>query len=340
MGCDKQRDASPSRFQIPPVGNFAKYSGNPVLNPPANFLSPKNIIYDSTTALYWVIMEDDDASEVRFASASTPAGPWTLDTTHSFDPGNHPNGPCWLKHGSTFYIYYMKGTNYGSMSIRYATASAVTGPYTEQGKCLSTDGTLGTGWESGRVGEPFVFQLQSAYGSVSAGTWVMFYMGDSSANSSDGHEQTGYATASNPAGPWTKYSGNPVIAYGATNNYDNGLASDPSVYELNGKLYINYDSARTSPSGSFFFPAVSYATTTNLTSFTKGNVILGSGGTVPWTKTNAYAWDFLAGRGAVYLYNNTYYWLYMGNSGSYIYPTGLATMSAVNSATGYPPDQV
>jgi len=54
-------------------------------------------------------MEDDDASEVRFASASTPAGPWTLDTTHSFDPGNHPNGPYWLKYGSTFYIYYMVG---------------------------------------------------------------------------------------------------------------------------------------------------------------------------------------------------------------------------------------
>jgi hypothetical protein len=297
---------------------------------------PENIVYDAATSKYWMVL-DDTNSQIALAS-STDLVNWTY-YGDIFNPGNDPDGPHLLISGGRYYLYYAVGTTYGSVSIKYATASSITGPYTQQGTCLSTAGTLGTGWESGRVGEPYVFQLQNAHGSLAAGTWVMLYMGDSSSSSSSASEQVGYATASSPAGPWTKYGSNPIIAFGPANSFYAGNVSDPFAYEMGSTLYIFFNAGKLA-----FEPANyahewatnAYATTPDMVTFTVQNNVLGRGDSGAWDQAGAF-------RGAVQLFNNTYYMAYcgIGTIGTYsTYKAGMASMSALNSASGYPPDQV
>ncbi len=60
-----------------------------------------------------------------------------------------------------------------------------------------------------------------------------------------GHKDTyqiGVATAKDPTGAWTKYSGNPVLVVGPE-EYDDGYIACAAFYEEDGKYYLFYSSA-------------------------------------------------------------------------------------------------
>jgi hypothetical protein len=315
---------SPPNYSIPPIGNFAKYASNPVYS--TGSATPSGVIYDGST-YYWMALQNATNSRIDFLYSSSPTGPWTLSSNHFTPASFAQGGVCLRKFGSTYYLYYQNNPNATSSTINVV--SSTTAPDNGYGSATTLI-SCGTGWESQFVGEPYVIQVAGTYGSVSPNTYVLFYEGDSSATLSN--EQVGYATSSSPTGPFTKYGSNPLISYGGTNAYDAGMVSDPHAFELNGTLYIFYNCTLTSPSTTPGYTA--WVSTTNLTTLTKGNVVLGFGNTGAWDAAVAF-------RGGISLFNNTYYFYYGGaaSSGSN-FQIGYATMSALNSASGYPPDQV
>lgn len=146
-------------------------------------------------------------SEICYATASSIAGPytfggillqgtggadWDSDAVHNVKVYNF---------GGTYYMYFMGSTGTAdSQQIGVATASSITGPYTrDASNPIIPNG--GPSWELNRVSNPSVVN--------DSGTYRMLYKGY---NTGTGVAQLGLATASNPAGPWTKYASNPVIA--------------------------------------------------------------------------------------------------------------------------------
>jgi hypothetical protein len=331
-------NAAPTSFQVPPIGAWTKYPGNPVITSDGTHtgsLTPENIVYDSATSKYWMVIDNMNTSKIGLAY-STDLTTWTYNGDLTISGlSNDPDGPCLVISGGTYYLYYSVGTVYGTFSIHYATASAVTGTYTDQGACVSTAGVLGTGWESGRVAEPYVFQLANAHGSLAAGTWVMLYMGDKATAAGSEIPQTGYAYASSPAGPWTKYASNPLIPLGPAGAYDASATRDPHAYEVGGTVYIYCAVTLQDPATTSLPCHTAYYSTTDLVNVTRGNITLSRGNDSAWDSDAAF-------RGAISLYSNTYYFPYAGsiNNVTSNLEIGMATMSAVNTVQGFPPDQV
>jgi hypothetical protein len=125
-------------------------------------------------------------------------------------------------------------------------------------------------------------------------------------------EQVGYATATNITGPYTKYSGNPFISFGATGAYDAGTAADPWALQVGSTWYIGYSISPT------YMPPwkTGFACTTDWTNVTKlGQLFVTGGG---WDAGNAF-------RGAALSVSNTFLLPYTSAS----YKVGLSTARAV-----------
>ena len=125
-----------------------------------------------------------------------------------------------------WYIFFSIGSN-----IVYITSPTINGTYSSPNVVLTPE--PGGSWEFSRVTEPYVFKRGE-------NDWVLIYMGDASSMV----EQVGYATASNITGPYTKFSGNPCLAFDET-PYDAGTIADPWVYEYDGTYYIGYAAGAT-----------------------------------------------------------------------------------------------
>lgn len=301
-------NSSPASFDVPPIGMFTKSASNPIIATTNGYLS-ENMVFDPVGGKYWFPFTNFANNAVGIAKADAPDGPWTVDNATLIVTGDQQGSPHLLLSGGTWYMYYAKGT---PCQTFVATASTPNGVYSAGSLLLD----VGTGWESSRVLEPYVFQRQDS-------VWVMLYMGDSGSTT----EQVGYATASSPAGPFTKYGSNPVLAFGPAGSFDAQTIADPWCYYFNGIYYVGYTC---SPAKTAWQTA--YATTTDWVTFTKGNVILGKGNQGSFDNTSAF-------RGAVSRFGNTYYFPYAGNDATKYQP-GLASMSAQNAVTGYPADQV
>ncbi|MEA3439395.1 MAG: DUF2341 domain-containing protein [Chloroflexota bacterium] len=286
--------------EVPPIGPWTKAAGNPIIpagEPGGDGVSllAENIIYDEATGHYWLVFADYSSvpDDISLAWSNTPQDPgsWIwhggVITTG--------NAPHLMKQGDTWYIFYSQWPN-----IRVATASAVNGPYTVDPDPVLTN-VPGT-WEAARVDEPYAFQRND-------GKWILMYMGDEGSTT----ELIGYAEADDILGPYTKYSGNPIIDFGPPGSIDAGTVADPWVVEFHGTYYIGYT---VSPSKSSPW-RTSYVTTNDWGTFTKSNEIildLGPGGT--WDSNNAF-------RGAVTRIGNTYVFPYTGDS----YQMGIATQA-------------
>ena len=292
--------------ETPPAGPFTKHPDNPVspIGRPldiADDLLAENIVYDEVTGHYWMVLSNQTSgTSVCLIYSDDPANPdawyWPqvlnqFDELVPADPViTQAIAPHLLKHNNTWYIFYGdRNTSHTSSNgssgrpISVASSSSVSGPYTYIGEALPA-GLTGT-WESHRVDEPYVFQRTD-------GKWVMLYMAETGVLD----EQIGYAVADNPAGPYTKYSGNPCLAFDGT-SYDAGTIADPWAYEFRGTYYIGYT---VSPTTSGWSTAI--ATTEDWTIFTKQGVILDKG-----SETNSF-------RGAVSRIGDQYVFPYTGNS--------------------------
>lgn len=126
-----------------------------------------------------------------------------------------------VKDGGTYYAF-LHGTD---DRIYLYTASERDGPFTLHTEVLRAS----QGWENGAVGVPYAWK--------DGDTWYMLYRGGIAGIL----DQTGLATASSPAGPWTKHAGNPVIPGSVTNgwgsNHD-GKAETTGPIKIDDTYYV------------------------------------------------------------------------------------------------------
>ncbi|MGC2657459.1 MAG: hypothetical protein WA324_05750, partial [Bryobacteraceae bacterium] len=130
-----------------------------------------------------------------------------------------------LKENATYYFYYHGAPvdhqlwGPGIYRIGVASSNRPLGPWTKIGdKPLVDVGKPGT-WDDGSVACPVVFREKP-------GKFFMWYCGVSRSSKRWG---IGMATASSPAGPWTKYGNSPVIP---------GFGYVSSVVKKDGKYYL------------------------------------------------------------------------------------------------------
>ena len=214
-----------------PILFQAKNAPSPTIDT-AGYLA-ENIVYDDDTGKYWWAFTDRTGPSyaIRLAYADSLEGPWTVES----DPviTDWADSPHLVKFGNKWYIYYghyPDGHNEGG-EIHVQESDNVNGPYGNDTLLLSR-GSAGS-WEDYRVGEPYVFELN--------GTYYLFYMGSRNTVEDMGPEKIGYATASSPTGPFTKYEGNPVIDGTEFYLHDPNIcnwAADPFIFQYDGIFYI------------------------------------------------------------------------------------------------------
>jgi len=293
----------PDIVEMPPVGPWDKYPNYIIPNgDPQNGarLLAENIVYDDVTGHYWLLFAAyRGGSNVGLVWSDNPDDP-TSWNWHGIVV-NNANAPHILYYDGLWYIFFADRNVGAPYPISVATSPAIGGPYTYQGPVL----TVTEAWEAYRVDEPYVFQRND-------GKWIMMYMGDAGGTT----EQCGYAEADNIMGPYTKFPGNPCLAFGPPGSYDAGTVADPWVVELNDVYYIGYtvSSSKSSPW------RTAIAVTEDWMTFEKQGVILDWGGSGAWDQYDAF-------RGAVSRFNDKYYFAYTGSPGSTgNYVMGLATM--------------
>ncbi|MHC1731100.1 MAG: DUF2341 domain-containing protein [Bacteroidales bacterium] len=285
--------------ETPPVGPFTRAAGNPIVPAGAGgnvSLLAENIVYDPVTGHYWMCLANYSNFGIALCYSDTPADPasWVwhgnvvTTFTHFFS-----GAPHLVLHNGTWYLFYADRPN-----IMVATSSTVNGVYTINPTPVLQPTAPTGAWDSFRVDEPYVFQRND-------GKWIMIYMADAGSTT----EQVGYAVADNIGGPYTAYTGNPVLRFGPPGSYDAGTIADPWVYELHGTYYIGYtvSSTKNSPW------QTALATTTDWINFTKHGVILPASGTA-FDAANSF-------RGAVARIGDTYVFSYTGGN----FGMGIAT---------------
>jgi len=311
--------SGPGLVESPPIGPWNKAAGNPIvpIGDPGSgdSLLAENMVYDEETGHYWLVFANYRNGSVGLIWSDDPDDPgaWHWHGTVV----NSANAPHILKHDGTWYIFYADRGHGGSpYPISVATSSIISGSYTYTATVLTST----EAWEAYRVDEPYVFQRAD-------GKWILVYMGDAGATT----EQIGYAEADDILGPYTKYAGNPVIAFGPPGSIDAGTVADAWVVEFQGTYYIGYT---VSPSKSHPW-RTSYVTTTDWLSFTKSNeIILDLGSSGEWDEDNAF-------RGAVTRFGDIYYFPYTGATASpYIYRMGIATQTVSMTQALNDPDEV
>lgn len=122
--------------------------------------------------------------------------------------------PSLLFHGGQWLLAYMGEDSdfaFGeSEKIGIATAPTPTGPWTRAaGNPIIDFGASGE-WDDEVVADPFLFFYEGYY-------WIWYCAGpDTPITRID----EGLAYATDPGGPWTRYSGNPILEVGASGEWD------------------------------------------------------------------------------------------------------------------------
>jgi predicted GH43/DUF377 family glycosyl hydrolase len=149
----------------------------------------------------------------------------------SWDSG-YVCGPRIFYENGVYYLYYVggQGASYEAApsSIGVATSTNLTTWAKSASNPILTPGATGA-WDATQLFRPYVFNWN--------GTYYLFY------NASNGSiEQIGYATASSPTGPWTKYSADPVFSPTGT-GWESNHVFDPEIFRFAGTwamLYSGY----------------------------------------------------------------------------------------------------
>jgi len=287
-------DKWPSLFEV-----YAPNADSPIID--VDEYLGENMEYDPDTGKYWIVFTDrtTDPWGIRLAYADSPEGPWTVESSQLFNSGvsgNHYDAPCLKKFGNYWYIYYEHHWD-GDRRIFCRKSTSVNTGYGEEFEVLAPSES----YDAYRTGEPYIFY------NPNDGKYYLFYM---AMPESTGPEWTCYATSSSPEGPFTKYSGNPVIGDPADAWNRGGVrAADPFVFEKDGVFYIGV--AANTASGLSPPWRTGFYKTTDFINFEKvqgyPGLALGSAGS--WD--DAAAW-----RGAVTKIGDTYYYVYSGRDGA------------------------
>ncbi|MEU5029164.1 hypothetical protein [Streptomyces milbemycinicus] len=114
---------------------------------------------------------------------------------------NALNQPSVVRLGGRWHMTYFGVAGDGNGQIHYATASDPAGPWEKHGTVLTST----MPWE-----DRWIYNSSLMYDET-ARLWKMWYTAGKIASAGGEPEYICYATAQHPAGPWTKYPGNPVI---------------------------------------------------------------------------------------------------------------------------------
>ncbi len=326
---------APAMIEVPPTGPWTKNPGNfliPNGDPEGNgnHLLAENMVYDDETGHYWLIFANyrPSTKEICLAWSDDPGNinAWNWYSGNPIITAG--NAPHILKHEGTWYIFYPDNSDFDNYpNVRWGisvsrSTTGITGPYDgtlHPNGYTGRDSILPPGpagsWDWYRTDEPYVFQRDD-------GKWILVYMGDETGywpGLGGVTEQNGYAIADDIMGPYTKFEGNPITAFGPPGLMDAGVIADPWVYQFEDTYYIGYVGG---PDKSGNPAHTAYQTTTDWLTFTKHGIILpGSGIPGTWDEQRAF-------RGAVSRFGDTYYIIYTGYNAS-VYRMGIATQPAV-----------
>jgi len=149
-----------------------------------------------------------------------------VDKSVSDWDSGYVSGPRVFLHDGTFYMYYFGGTGVAFEAepayIGVATATSPAGPWVKYG----TSPILSTG-ASGAWDDRIVYRAFVMEDPFADGQFRLYYNGK---KQSTGKEQIGYATATSPLGPWTKYASNPVLTTSTGGDHDSRIG-DPVIYK-------------------------------------------------------------------------------------------------------------
>ena len=163
-----------------------------------------------------------DGNDVWLASADTIDGAYSLEG--SALAGVSGYAPCLVLDDGTWYLYTSKDGD-----IALYTSDTVNSGYTEHANSpLLTPEHRAGAVDYSRASEPYVFYDSDA------GLWRMLYMGGDvrPAATATEYERICMATASDPAGPWTKSNRSPLWS-GVAGRYDGGYGEHRGGNEHN-----------------------------------------------------------------------------------------------------------
>ncbi|WP_328647999.1 hypothetical protein OHS58_09915 [Amycolatopsis sp. NBC_00348] len=133
---------------------------------------------------------------VTWTKTPDPVLSRSIDTDH-----NNLNQPSVVYLDGTWHMTYFGIDAAGKGRVHYATASAPAGPWTKHGVILEST----MPWE-----DDYIYN-SALYYDAAERTWKIWYTAGKIASAGGEPEYICYATAKNPAGPWTKYAGNPIL---------------------------------------------------------------------------------------------------------------------------------
>jgi hypothetical protein len=213
-----------------------KDSGNPTFN--FNMV-PETMHKIGDT--YYAVGQNGAGSQVILATATNRDGPWTLygsnpiftfaAATWAPAAATVLYAPELTEHDGTFYLFYSvcsDSTGEGGQ-IGVATATDITGPYTDSGAAILTEGAASSP-TSLRVGEPSVIYHD--------GRWLMALMGEDEDAAFGVSEKIFMAEATSPTGPYTLLDGDPVIDFGGPGSGYAALVADPHLFFENGYFWM------------------------------------------------------------------------------------------------------
>ncbi len=217
-----------------------------------------------------------------YATASAPDGTWTRHGAIISPSGSgwrkdaiwHASQP--VKVAGTWYLFFNATGDVAAVTaerIGYATASSLAGPWTvdDVNSPVLSPGGMGA-WDVTNVGDPSVYQQAD-------GSWIMGYYGSSPSGASDGIAFT--SSADFPLN-WTKFSGNPVLAAGASGTFDDTYAHKPFILSEPARLLHYY----TADDGTARSIGLARDVFTIPNPFEPDGDILMAGGDVEFTGTN------------------------------------------------------
>ena len=209
-----------------------------------NYIEAGDIIKENTTYYFYYHGAPVDHQtwgpgkyRIGVASAQHALGPWTkigdkplidVGKTGSWDDDSVACPVVLREKPGKFVMWYcgMKSTGPHTWSIGLATASSPDGPWTKYSKNPVIDGF---GYVSSVVKKDGKYYL---------------YSENPIGSTAPDYGPMSLATAESPEGPWTPWSGNPVLPAGETGAWDDAGYSEAKVLYLDGMFHMFYGGAK------------------------------------------------------------------------------------------------
>lgn len=204
--------------------------------------APHLMLDSGTFYIFYSVEPAGGTPGIYCATASVVTGPYTKypsDASPAVQVAPGASG-AWddfnvsecsiLKSGSTYYMAYMgdRSPEGSAERVGIASATTLTGTWSKSSaNPIISVGAAGQ-WDDYGTADPFIFYVN--------GRWWIWYTGLPGPTSTSQPWAAGFAYASDPvAGPWTKFTGNPVIT-GSGSGFDQQGAFRGSIY-IDGSTY-------------------------------------------------------------------------------------------------------